>query len=184
MSFWVMMLQLVMTLVSVPLIDVAGRKALLLVSAAGMMLCCAGMVAFFWTFGQGWLAVSCSFAYVAFFSIGLGPIPWLIMGELFPHEIRSGASSLAAAVNWSCSFMTTQAVGQFKEAMGFIGVFGIYGAVLLLGIVYIVALVPETKEKKSKSPRCLTGPNEVTVDGQRRRSVSMDVAIGRNTSVE
>lgn len=121
---------------------------------------------------------------MAFFSIGLGPIPWLIMGELFPHEIRSSASSLAAAVNWSCSFVTTQTVGQFKEAMGFIGVFGTYGAVLLLGVVYIVVFVPETKDKKSKSPRSTgqfnAGTGVVSTDGQRRRSVSMDVTIGRS----
>eukprot|EP00930_Biecheleria_cincta_P034328 TRINITY_DN2373_c1_g1_i1.p1 TRINITY_DN2373_c1_g1~~TRINITY_DN2373_c1_g1_i1.p1 ORF type:complete len:566 (-),score=104.53 TRINITY_DN2373_c1_g1_i1:61-1581(-) len=186
MSFWVMTLQLVVTMISVPLIDAAGRKALLVVSAAGMMICCAGMVLFFWTLGPGWLAVTCSLAYVAFFSIGLGPIPWLMMGELFPHEIRSGASSLAAAVNWSCSFITTQTVGQFKEAMGFIGVFGSYAAVLLLGVVYIVVLVPETKEKKTKSPRSAAQfdaeSGSVAADSQRRRSVSMDVTIGRKTN--
>ena len=44
------------------------------------------------------------------FSLGLGPVPWLMMGEVFPGKIRSSASSLAAGFNWTCSFITTETV--------------------------------------------------------------------------
>ena len=56
------------------------------------------------------LALVCSFGYIAFFSLGLGPVPWLMMGEVFPGKIRSSASSLAAGFNWTCSFITTETV--------------------------------------------------------------------------
>ena len=56
------------------------------------------------------LALVSSFGYIAFFSVGLGPVPWLMMGEVFPGKIRSSASSLAAGFNWTCSFITTETV--------------------------------------------------------------------------
>lgn len=164
-GFYVMVLQVVMTGISIPLMDTAGRKVLVLTSALGMCTCCIGMVIFFMHSNPGWLALVSSFAYIAFFSIGLGPIPWLMMSELFPSRIRSSASSCAAAFNWMCSFITTKTVAPLQEAVGFSGVFGIYGVVVALGAVYIVAQVPETKGKS-------LAELEAMLSGQRR-----DVAL-------
>jgi len=107
-GFYVMVVQVVMTGVSIPLMDTAGRKVLLLTATVGMFFCCLGMVIFFALPNDsrsnfGWLAMLSSFAYIAFFSLGLGPIPWLMMGEIFPQQIRASASSLAAAFNF-CMF--------------------------------------------------------------------------------
>eukprot|EP00933_Yihiella_yeosuensis_P052005 TRINITY_DN49990_c0_g1_i1.p1 TRINITY_DN49990_c0_g1~~TRINITY_DN49990_c0_g1_i1.p1 ORF type:complete len:509 (+),score=77.03 TRINITY_DN49990_c0_g1_i1:125-1528(+) len=146
-GFMVMTLQVVMTAVSVPLMDTAGRKVLLLTSTVGMCFCCIGMVIFFEHKTPGWLAMICSFAYIAFFSLGLGPIPWLMMGELFPTKIRSSGSSAAAAFNWLCSFTTTKTVSLLQQEFTFSGVFGLYGVVVALGSVYVVLKVPETKGK-------------------------------------
>ena len=54
-------------------------------------------------------------SYIVSFSLGLGAIPWLIMGELFPAHIRATASSVATLLNWSLSFIVTlcfQACGR------------------------------------------------------------------------
>mmetsp|Transcript_78809 Transcript_78809/g.142155 ORF Transcript_78809/g.142155 Transcript_78809/m.142155 type:complete len:167 (-) Transcript_78809:93-593(-) len=142
-----MLLQVVVTGVSIPLMDSAGRKVLLLTATIGMCVCCVGVLLFFIKTSPGWLVLVCSFGYIAFFSIGLGPIPWLMMGELFPQQIRSNASSIAAALNWSCSFVTTETVSSLKGAIGFSGVFGLYACVLALGTVYVALRVPETKGK-------------------------------------
>mmetsp|Transcript_15470 Transcript_15470/g.27130 ORF Transcript_15470/g.27130 Transcript_15470/m.27130 type:complete len:487 (+) Transcript_15470:39-1499(+) len=151
-GFWVMVVQVIMTGVSIPLMDTAGRKVLLLTATVGMFFCCIGMVVFFAMSEAsrstyGWLAMMSSFAYIAFFSLGLGPIPWLMMGEIFPQQIRSSASSIAAAFNWTCSFITTETVDDLKKAAGFSGVFGIYATVLVFGTVYVILKVPETKGK-------------------------------------
>lgn len=65
--------------------------------------------------------MACSFGYIAFFSLGLGPVPWLMMGEVFPGKIRSSASSLAAGLNWTCSFVTTETVRQGGAVGGAVG---------------------------------------------------------------
>ena len=46
--------------------------------------------------------------YVVSFSVGFGPIPWLMMGEVFPARIRGAAASLATAFNWACTFIVTK----------------------------------------------------------------------------
>eukprot|EP00928_Gymnodinium_smaydae_P087174 TRINITY_DN71497_c0_g1_i1.p1 TRINITY_DN71497_c0_g1~~TRINITY_DN71497_c0_g1_i1.p1 ORF type:complete len:494 (-),score=122.47 TRINITY_DN71497_c0_g1_i1:174-1655(-) len=146
-GFWVMTVQVIMTALSIPLMDTAGRKLLLLTACTGMCACCVGMMIFFSRGGPGWLAIVCSFAYISFFSVGLGPIPWLMMGEIFPQHLRSLMSSCAAAFNWSCSFLTTKTVASLQQAFTFSGVFAMYGCVLALGAVYVVLRVPETKGK-------------------------------------
>eukprot|EP00440_Ansanella_granifera_P030120 gb/GFBE01032725.1/.p1 GENE.gb/GFBE01032725.1/~~gb/GFBE01032725.1/.p1 ORF type:complete len:486 (+),score=83.65 gb/GFBE01032725.1/:1-1458(+) len=156
-GFWVMVLQTVMTAVSIPLMDTAGRKVLLLTACIGMCFCCLGMVIFFAHSTPGWLAMISSFAYIAFFSLGLGPIPWLMMGEIFPGKIRSSASSLAAALNWTGSFITTETVAALQEAITFSGVFALYGVVLALGTVYIALRVPETKGKSFAELEAMLG---------------------------
>jgi len=46
--------------------------------------------------------------YVVTFSTGFGPIPWLMMGEIFPGRIRGAAASIATAFNWTCTFIVTK----------------------------------------------------------------------------
>jgi facilitated trehalose transporter len=46
--------------------------------------------------------------YVISFSTGFGPIPWLMMGEIFPGRIRGPAASIATAFNWTCTFIVTK----------------------------------------------------------------------------
>ncbi|CAJ1359533.1 unnamed protein product [Effrenium voratum] len=147
MGFYVMLLQVIMTGISIPLMDTAGRKMLLIVAASGMIACCIGMVIFFLHDTPAWLADLSSFGYIAFFSLGIGPIPWLMMGEIFPGKIRSSASSLAAGFNWTLSFITTETVGGLQAAISFSGVFGLYGCCLVIGLLYVIKSVPETKGK-------------------------------------
>ncbi|CAE7802819.1 Tret1, partial [Symbiodinium sp. CCMP2456] len=144
-GFLVMLVQVIMTGISIPLMDTAGRKVLLLIACCGMTLCCVGMVVFFVFSGPSWLALVSSFFYIAFFSLGLGPIPWLMMGEIFPGKIRTSASSFAAAFNWTCSFLTTETISGLQSLIGFGGVFGLYAVVLVFGAVFVATFVPETK---------------------------------------
>lgn len=57
----------------------------------------------------GWLPLASLMGYVLCFSIGYGPIPWLMMGEILPAKIRGSAASVATGFNWSCTFIVTKA---------------------------------------------------------------------------
>merc|ERR1711988_1127132 len=120
-----------------------------------------GMVLFFLNNSPGWLAILSSLFYIVFFSLGLGPTPWLMMGELFPQQIRAPASAIASALNWTCSFFITQTISDLKAAFTFSGVFLFYGVVLLLGAMYVAIKVPETKGKSLAQVQQMLGGGDV-----------------------
>ena len=137
-----------LTIVSIWLIDRAGRRVLLLWSLGGMaatLLLLAGG----FTFGIGgltaWITVLCVAAYVAFFAIGLGPVFWLIIAEIFPLAVRGRAMSLATISNWGFNLLVTVTFLNLIELCGRVGTFLIYGVLTLVAIIFTAALVPETK---------------------------------------
>jgi len=56
----------------------------------------------------GWLPLATFIVFVVGFSLGFGPIPWLMMGEILPGKIRGIAASVATAFNWACTFLVTK----------------------------------------------------------------------------
>ena len=56
----------------------------------------------------GWIPLMALMVYVVSFSLGFGPIPWLMMGEVFPSRIRGAAASIATALNWTFTFLVTK----------------------------------------------------------------------------
>jgi len=102
----------IMTLVSIPLMEKSGRRFLHLLGLGGMFLFSILMtVAFVLQSKFEWLkylSVVSMMLYIIFFAIGPGSIPWLIVAELFSQGPRSAAVSLAVLVNWSANV----AVGQ------------------------------------------------------------------------
>ncbi|XP_056281634.1 solute carrier family 2, facilitated glucose transporter member 2-like isoform X10 [Pseudoliparis swirei] len=138
------------TLVSVALVDRAGRRTLTLVGLGGMCCCAVGMTVglklqneYSW---MSYVSMSAVFLFVSFFEIGPGPIPWFIVAELFSQGPRPAAIALAGCCNWTSNFvvgMMFPYVQTWLESYVFI-----LFAVLLLGFtVYIYLRVPETKGK-------------------------------------
>lgn len=60
----------------------------------------------------GWLPLGSLVVFVLSFSLGFGPIPWLMMGEILPAKIRGTAASVATGFNWSCTFIVTKTFGD------------------------------------------------------------------------
>ena len=100
----------IMTIVSIRLIDRVGRRPLLLWSLGGMAVCLltlAGAFAFEAKGPLAWITVVSLAAYVAFFAIGLGPVFWLLIAEIFPLAVRGRAMSLATISNWGFNLVVT-----------------------------------------------------------------------------
>lgn len=103
------------TFVATMLIDRLGRKALLYISSVVMVisLSCLGGYFYYKETGAnveayGLMPLICLMGYVMAFSMGFGPIPWLMMGEILPGKIRGSAASVATAFNWTCTFIVTK----------------------------------------------------------------------------
>jgi SP family galactose:H+ symporter-like MFS transporter len=65
-----------------------------------------------------WLSLLCLVAFVIAFGIGLGPIFWLLIAEIFPPEARAAGAGVATAVNWASSFLVGLAFVPLSDAIG------------------------------------------------------------------
>nr|B4KR05.2 RecName: Full=Facilitated trehalose transporter Tret1 [Drosophila mojavensis] len=142
------------TFIATVLIDRAGRKILLYVSNVAMILTLFVLGGFFYckstgmdTSNVGWLPLSCFVVYILGFSLGFGPIPWLMMGEILPAKIRGSAASVATAFNWSCTFVVTKSFQDMIDVMGAHGAFWMFGAICFVGLFFVIFYVPETQGK-------------------------------------
>ncbi|KAA8543191.1 hypothetical protein F0562_021314 [Nyssa sinensis] len=144
-------LQVVITALGAVLIDKAGRKPLLLVSASGLVLGCTLTGTSFYLKAHEKspeaapiLAVTGILVYIGAFSIGMGAIPWVLMSEIFPINIKGVAGSLATLVNWIGAWAVSYTF-NFLMSWSSYGTFVLYGAVNVLAILFVIKVVPETK---------------------------------------
>ncbi|KAJ7556357.1 hypothetical protein O6H91_05G079500 [Diphasiastrum complanatum] len=156
-SFGLGFLQVIMTVAAAGLMDKAGRRLLLMVSAGGMALSSflVGSSFYLRSFYQfhmspgmdtfiNVLAFSSLLVYIASFSFGMGAIPWIIMSEVFPARVKGIAGSFATLVNWSSSWAVTMAF-NFLLTWSAEGSFWLFGFVCLLSVAFVAMFVPETR---------------------------------------
>ncbi|MCH8554413.1 MAG: sugar porter family MFS transporter [Schleiferiaceae bacterium] len=84
-------------------------------------------------------------AFVASFAISIGPVMWVLFSELFPNNIRGIAISFVGLINSAVSFLVQWIFPWQLEVLGSAGTFLIYGLFALLGLIFILKVVPETK---------------------------------------
>ncbi|XP_020084077.1 probable polyol transporter 4 isoform X2 [Ananas comosus] len=143
-------------LVAIFLIDKAGRKPLLYVGTVGMTVCLFVLgIALTHQHGSGLLspdvgirlAIWAVCGNVAFFSIGIGPICWVLTSEIFPSRLRAQASALGAVGNRLSSGLVAMSFLSVSRQISVAGTFFIFSAVSALSIAFVHKFVPETKGK-------------------------------------
>ena len=138
----------IMTAVAIWLVDRAGRRVLLLCGLAGMgVSLCALATAFMMGSGPllGWLTAGSLAAYVGFFAVGLGPVFWLLISEIFPLAIRGRGMSAATIANWLSNLVVALTFLDLVDLVGRPAVFFVYAALTFGALLFARALVPETK---------------------------------------
>ncbi|KAH8297115.1 hypothetical protein KR044_005084, partial [Drosophila immigrans] len=142
--------QVIATILAIASIERVGRKILLLLSAAIMCLTTLIMAIFFkWMkdSNSGWLPVLAICLFIVGFSIGFGPVPWLIMAELFAEDVKPVCGSIAGTCNWLFAFIVTKCFPLCLDAFGSGVTFCAFAIISFVACVFIVFLVPETKGK-------------------------------------
>ncbi|WP_312708660.1 sugar porter family MFS transporter [Stenotrophomonas sp.] len=146
-------------LVTVLLIDRIGRKPLLWVGSVGMAVSLALMVVAFasgslvdgrlqLSDGMGRLALVAANVYVVFFNMSWGPVMWVMLGEMFPNQIRGSALAVAGAAQWTSNFAITVTFPMLLAGIGLAGAYGIYTVAAFLSIFFVVRYVRETNGKE------------------------------------
>ena len=131
------------------LLDRFGRKPLLGGSFAGMGAAMALLAAALalpqlqpWA---GPLALAGTLAYVASFAMGAGPVPALLISELFPARLRGKAQAAAMGAHWVSNFFIGQTFLSAVAAVGVARVYAAFAAVCFCGVLFVRVLVPETR---------------------------------------
>ncbi len=138
-----------MTIVAMFLVDRAGRRPLLLVGIAGMIITLGALGLSFRISnpsGQlAWISVICLMGYVASFAISLGPIFWLLIAEIYPLKIRGLAEGTAATFNWASNLIVSLTFLTLVEKLGASSTFLLYAVASVASWVFAYCFVPETK---------------------------------------
>jgi MFS transporter, SP family, galactose:H+ symporter len=142
------LVNVLMTIVAMWLIDHVGRRPLLLIGIAGMIVSL-GVLGFVFRMPTGgslaWLAVITLMVYVASFAISLGPIFWLLIAEIYPLKVRGIAEGTAAGVNWAFNFLISYTFLRLVELLGPSYTFWLYAVLAIASWFFSYYLVPETK---------------------------------------
>ena len=135
------------TIVSIFLVDRLGRRFLLALGTAGMALALALIGAAFHRQSAGVVVFYEMIAYVVFFGIGLGPVVWLLISEIYPTKIRGKAMSLATLSVWGANWVVAGTFLSLIHAAGPAGTFWTFAVICVLAFIFCLAFVPETKGK-------------------------------------
>ncbi|MGZ7069977.1 MAG: sugar porter family MFS transporter [Methanobacterium sp.] len=140
-----------LTVVAILLIDKVGRRPLLLFGLVGMVISLIILGLSFALPGLsgslGILAVLSLMLYVGSFAIGLGPVFWLMISEIYPLKIRGRAMSTATVVNWGMNLLVAITFLSLIQILGASGTFWLYSIISVFAILFVYFRVPETKGK-------------------------------------
>ncbi|PYV84538.1 MAG: MFS transporter [Acidobacteria bacterium] len=137
---------LVFTIVAMIYLDRWGRRAILLTASGGMGGALTLLVVGLNIRGiSPVLMLGAILLYVAFFALGMGPGPWLIISEIFPTKVRGRAASIATSTLWSGTLLVTFTFLSLVKVLNLWGTFAIYGSLSFVCLIYVWKMVPETK---------------------------------------
>jgi len=134
------------TILAMFLIERAGRRSLLIVGFAGaattMLIIALAVINP--TLVPSWVVILVLLLYIASFAISLGPLPHVMMSEIFPLRVRGPGMSMASISNWGFNFVVVFAFPVMLAGPGLAFTFTIFAVVCLGGILFTLARVPET----------------------------------------
>lgn len=150
-------------LITISMIDKIGRKPFLMVGSIGMTITLALMVFAFTNAttdpltinldlgAYGTLALISANAYVFFFNLSWGPVMWVMLGEMFPNQIRGSGLAIAGLAQWGANFLITLSFPYMLANIGLGGAYSFYATFALISVFFIMYFVHETKGKTLES---------------------------------
>ncbi|MFC7292693.1 sugar porter family MFS transporter [Hirschia litorea] len=144
------------------LVDRIGRKPLLLIGSIGMAVSLA-VVAFTFSTGEltdagginltssmGLIALIAANVYVVFFNASWGPVMWVMLGEMFPNQIRGSGLAVAGFFQWVANFVISMSFPIMigTASIGLVGAYGFYTLSAFISVAFVWYFVKETKGKK------------------------------------
>ncbi|CAG9767181.1 unnamed protein product [Ceutorhynchus assimilis] len=140
------------------LVEKLGRKILLIASSGAMCLSTLALGIYFLlkdkelvsasaVTAMGWLPLSSLVIYIIAFSVGLGPIAWLCLPEIFPAAIKARMSSYAGMLNWFLAFLVSVGYQNVSDLVGAYTCYMIFSFISGSCVFFVLFYMPETKGK-------------------------------------
>jgi SP family sugar:H+ symporter-like MFS transporter len=152
-------LSILACLFTIGVIDKIGRKPLLLIGSAGMAVTL-GLMAWAFSTGtfengavhlsdqSGLVALISANAYVIFFNASWGPVMWVMLGEMFPNQIRGSGLAVAGFAQWIANYGISVSFPALAASLGLVITYGFYAASALVSFFFVKAAVHETKGRE------------------------------------
>ena len=144
---WTGSVNLVFTFVALGTVDRFGRRPLMLGGSIGLAVIYTATGICFATGVTGLPVLLLVLAAIGCYSMSLAPVTWVIISEIFPNRIRGAAMSVAVCSLWIACFILTYTFPMLNKSLGSHGTFFLYAAICVLGFVFILWRLPETKGK-------------------------------------
>ncbi|XP_072383998.1 facilitated trehalose transporter Tret1-like [Diabrotica undecimpunctata] len=156
------------------LVNRCGKRFLLIISGLGMAVAHSILAFFFYLKNVqhadvstlGWLPILSIVVYIITYCLGFGALPFAVMGEIFPENIKSLASSVTSSFCWILGFVISNYFGAVTKLIGQSGSFGFFGFCCVMAALYVFKFVPETTGKNVNEIQCL-------LDGSTKKSIEL-----------
>lgn len=137
------------------LVEKRGKRFLLLLSSVGMAISLGSLAGYFYVKDNqhsdvsalSWLPITSLILYIFTYCLGFGPLPWAVMGELFPGNIKTVASTVTASISWLFAFILTKYFNDVAVAIGKAASFGIFSIFCVIAAAFVAKFLPETSGK-------------------------------------
>jgi sugar porter (SP) family MFS transporter len=178
-----------MTLVAIRLIDRVGRRKLLLVGTTGMAVALLVVAVAFAVSGShlgsaaAVVAIVALAVYTGSFAVGLGPVFWLLISEIYPVKIRGLSMSVATIANWTANFAVAISFLTLLSAISGAGTFFLLASLTVLAVAYFWWAVPETTGLSLEQIEREFGSNEPRAPLSRSFMVGVPSALGDSAGV-
>ncbi len=152
------------------MIDKIGRKPLLMIGSVGMAVTLGAMT---WAFAgggtdpagnlvlgetAGWTALVAANLYVLFFNFSWGPVMWVMLGEMFPNQIRGSALAVCGLAQWAANYLVVQSFPWMAENLGLAATYAFYTVSAVISFFLVRAFITETKGKELEEMEGWTAP--------------------------
>jgi SP family sugar:H+ symporter-like MFS transporter len=145
--------------VTIGFVDRIGRKPLLLVGSAGMSVTLFTMVYAFSTGtlegtqlelpgSMGLVAVSAALIYSFFFNVSWGPVTWVMLGEMFPNQLRGSALAVCGFAQWFANYLVAQSFPVMLGAFGLAASYSVYATCSVISFFLVQRIIKETKGRE------------------------------------
>ena len=139
------LVNLVFTMLGMYLIDMAGRKTLMLIGSLGYIVSLAAVTWAFHAQAGGVVVVIFVFLFIASHAVGQGAVIWVFIAEIFPNNVRTKGQSLGSGTHWvfaaTITLLMPYLLGKFDGQT----IFGFFTVMMLLQLLFVLVLMPETK---------------------------------------